>query len=234
MGALVHASLASQSRQIDLIRPPNLTVEEWSDAVDGRVMHLQVDMQQVSETWWIIGIYQHVAKPENALRRQRVLECLADIKQRADRAGFCLLILGDANAAPPNGRWFCPPHSPLHASDALMLEWAQHQGLTEVGRPRLVPTWRACLKRCSAVLDRAWYSPASLGIPKVHTRWAEVEAQLDHALIFVDLPSSRAGIGFAAACRDGWQEHQAPRLKVDMPQLHARRDQYTLALAEAI
>jgi hypothetical protein len=71
--------------------------------------------------------------------------------------------VGDANAAPKDGRWHCPSRSPLRTSDALTLQWARDQDLIEVPRPRMIPTWRANLKRCGAVLDRAWYHPASLG-----------------------------------------------------------------------
>ncbi len=38
---------------------------------------MRVDMQLVSKTWWIVGIYRHVAKPGDATRRRRLLKCLA-------------------------------------------------------------------------------------------------------------------------------------------------------------
>ena len=175
-----------------------------------------------------------MAKPENSQKRAHLLACLADIQKRASLSGHHLLILGDVNAAPENGRWHCPRHSRLHASDAHVIAWARQHGLTEVPRPRMIPTWRASLKRCSAVLDRAWYSPTTLGISKVHTRWADVATQFDHALIYVQLPSREAGTGFAGACRDGWRERPAPRLRVDMQLLKARRDEFALAVSEEI
>ncbi len=78
----------------------------------------------------------------------------------------------------------------------------------------MIPTLHS-LKRCSAVLDQAWYSPTTLGISKVNIRWADVAVQFDHALIYVQLPSSEAGTGFAGPCRDGWEERPAPRLQVE-------------------
>ncbi len=66
----------------------------------------------------------------------------------------------------------------------------------------------------------------------MNTRWADVAAQFDHALIYVQLPSREAGTGFAGACQDGWQERPAPRLLVDMQLLKARRDEYSLAVSE--
>jgi hypothetical protein len=165
-------------------------------------------------------------------KRDDPLACLADIRRQASLGGHHLLILGDANAAPENGRWHCPRHSRLHASDARVIAWAQQHGLTEVPRPRMIPTWRASLKRCSTKLDRTWFSPTTLGISKVNTRWADVAAQFDHALLYVQLPSRVAGTGFAGVCRDGWRERPAPRLRVDMQLLKARRDEFALAVTE--
>jgi len=187
-------------------------------------------MQLVSKTWWIVGIYQHVAKTGNATRRRLLLECLADIQCQARAKGYHFMVLGDANAAPEGGRWHCPVHSPLWASDALTNQWATDQGLTEAPRPRMIPTWRASLRKCSAVLDRVWFYPAGLGISKVFTKWADEVTSFDHALIFVKLPHSEAGTGFAGACRDGWQESAPPRLLVDMQLLKARRDELCRSL----
>ncbi len=63
---LVHASLVTKSHQVDHVRPPDIGDEERCEAMDERILHLEVDMNLVSKTWWIVGIYQHVAKPGNA------------------------------------------------------------------------------------------------------------------------------------------------------------------------
>ena len=198
------------------------------------MLHLQISRPTSAKTWWLVGIYQHVAKPTNVTRRQNLLRCLADIKQRADQAGHCLLILGDANAAPAGGRWRCPPHSRLHESDLHVTQWAAAAGLTEHPQPRLEPTWRASLRSCSATLDRVWSNQAATGTSTVYTRWAASAAQFDHALVFVDLPRASGGIGFAGACCDLRPDLGTPRCKVDVDLLGKKRDEYSSSVQKIL
>ncbi len=45
VGVLIHASLASKAHRVDIVRPPDINDAEWCEAVEGRILHLQVDMQ---------------------------------------------------------------------------------------------------------------------------------------------------------------------------------------------
>ena len=92
IGVLLHVSLASQVQRIQPARPKEISEAEWSEAVSGRLLHLQLVRPQVKATWWIVGIYQHVAKPENKSKRDRLLQCLANIKETAARNNYFLLI----------------------------------------------------------------------------------------------------------------------------------------------
>ncbi len=98
----------------------------------------------------------------------------------------------------------------------------------------MIPMWRASLRTCSAVLDRVWFYPAGLGISKVFSKWAEEATSFDHALIYIKIPHSEAGTGFAGACLDGWQESTPPRLLVDMQLLKTRRDEFSMAVREEV
>jgi hypothetical protein len=75
IGVLLHVSLASQVQRIQPARPQEISEAEWSEAVSGRLLHLQLVRPQVKATWWIVGIYQHVAKPENKSKRGCLLQC---------------------------------------------------------------------------------------------------------------------------------------------------------------
>jgi len=219
IGVLLHTSLAPRTQQIPIPRPPGIPNDEWEEAVGGRLFHLQIASPLTKATWWVVGIYQHVAKKDNALKRTRLLQCLAEITERAQRGQYYLLIIGDANAAPEGGRWHCHPRSPLHASDAETLAWAKKLGLRETPQLRRTPTWKACMCPSSAVLDRAWHHPATLQLKSIQVLWAESRMVVDHALVYVDLPLAQAGISYASACRGGEGDCRPSRVRADLTKL---------------
>jgi hypothetical protein len=82
IGVLIHASLESQVRLLPPVLPPDTPEKEWAEAVNGRLLHIQLERPQLT-TWWIVGIYQHVARPDNSTKRDRLLQCLTALKEEA-------------------------------------------------------------------------------------------------------------------------------------------------------
>jgi len=233
IGVLVHSSLASQAQQLQVLRPPDAPESEWEEAVSGRIFLLQIKKPFGNVTWWVVGIYQHVANAGNARKRTLLLRCLADIAERAQRENCYLLLIGDANAAPDGGRWHCRPRSSLYASDAEIIEWARKLVLRETPQIKLTPTWKACMRSCSAVLDRALHLPASLQLSSAHALWADRSA-VDHALVYVDLPLAQAGIGFAGACRGSERDNRSSRVRADLTKLVVSRDEWCAKVSQRL
>ena len=234
MGALIHASLALHAEQLKIDRPADVLEPHWRAAVDGRVLHLQIKRPLAPKVWWIVGIYQHVAKAANAEKRKILFRCLEDIRARAERDGCCLVVLGDVNAAPLGGRWRGERQAPPREPDVPTMRWASRQGLTEVQQRQVQPTWKASLRGSKAWLDRVWYYPVSLGISDLEVRWSKVDTLFDHALVMVRLPRVLAGVGFAGASREREFPRRPPRCKVDVPALKEKRDEWMALVQERL
>ena len=114
------------------------------------------------------------------------------------------------------------------------MEWARKLGLREAPQLKATPTWKACMRPCSAVLDRAWHLPASLKLSCTHTLWSAERTAVDHALVFVDLPLTHAGIGYAGACRGGEHDNRPSRVRADLTKLNACRDEWRLTVNQQL
>ena len=218
VGALIHSSLARHATKLEVVRPPGIASESWSEAVQGRILLLQLSRPELSCTWWFVGVYQHIASETNDPARHLLMLTLGHLKVLAAEGGHRLVIMGDANAAPQGGRWGYSPSSKVWAADQRMAEWVLGSGLREVCSEPLRATWRACLHPRKAVLDRAWVYPASLCVSPLSVNWAVEQTVFDHALILVNLPQAMAGVGYAGACRPLRVTQPIPRCRVNLRQ----------------
>ena len=200
-GALVHASAARYIRQMEVVCPPEIDGEQWSLAVPGRILHLELDHPDCERRVWFVGLNQHVAAVERVHARDMVLATLKHITTRAKDQGLRLVILGDANSAPEGGRWGYSQHSKTRAADLQMTAWLSQTPLREVSTSPLQATWKACLLPRKATLDRAWIFPENLPVSDLLVSWAGVQPVFDHAMILLRFPHNVAGMGFAGACR---------------------------------
>jgi len=57
---------------------------------------------------------------------------------------------------------------------------------------------------------------------------------LDHALIYIDLPQNLGGIGFAGACNDRWYARGWPRIRVDLCRLTEQKDTWALQVQQKL
>ena len=208
-GAMVHASAAKLIKQVSVPCPAGLDHSQWSLAVSGRILLLEMDNPEVEGLTWFVGVNQHVATNENLEARAMVLSTLAHLVDSVQRRGGRLILMGDANAAPEGGRWGYSLRSKTRAADQQMNSWLAQSPLKEVSCAPLRATWKACLLPKKAVLDRAWVLPAHLPASTLSVSWASEWPVFDHAMILLRLPSTVTGLGFAGACR---QLHLPPVL----------------------
>ena len=196
--------------------PPGQDRQEWSLAVDGRILHLELNRPEVEGRIWFVGLNQHVAANDRVHSRELVLSTLAHISTLARTSCVKLVILGDANAAPAGGRWGYSPTTKTLAADQRMSDWLAQTELHEISSTPLQPTWKACLLTKQATLDRAWVYPAELDVSTLLVKWAVAQPVFDHAMIMLQFPHTVAGMGFAGACRPFNQTVPAPRCRVNI------------------
>jgi ribonuclease HI len=216
IGAMVHVSAAKFITQLEVSCPPGLDQQEWALAVGGRILHLELNRPDADGRIWFVGLNQHVAANGRDQSREHVLSTLAHIANLAKTHGWKLVILGDANAAPPGGRWGYSYNTRTGAADKRMNDWQAHTELCEICSTPLQPTWKACLLPKKATLDRAWVYPVDLPVSKLLVKWAVAQPVFDHAMIMLQLPHTVAGLGFAAACRPLNPTIQAQRCRVNV------------------
>jgi hypothetical protein len=172
IGAMVHVSAAKFITQLEVSCPPGLDQQEWALAVGGRILHLELNRPDADGRIWFVGLNQHVAANGRDQSREHVLSTLAHIANLAKTHGWKLVILGDANAAPPGGRWGYSYNTRTGAADKRMNDWQAHTELCEICSTPLQPTWKACLLPKKATLDRAWVYPVDLPVSKLLVKWA--------------------------------------------------------------
>ena len=98
--------------RIQIAKLPDMDVEQWHLAVDGRILGLTLTRPGMSAQLQVIGVNQHVASDENAQLRGILLSTLAHTKEDMLGKGGPFVCLGDFNAAPEGGRWgYSGPHS---------------------------------------------------------------------------------------------------------------------------
>ena len=227
IGAVLHTSLARCVTKLEVICPPGLAQESWTQAVQGRIMLLQLSRPDQPSSVWFIGLYQHVASNANERARELVLLTLGHLRMLAAAGGHRLVLVGDVNSAPRGGRWGYSPRSRVLAADKQMEEWAVASEMCEIFSSPLQATWRACLHPRKAVLDRAWVHPPDLQVSSLSVHWAAEKTIFDHAMILVSMPQAVAGIGYAGACRPLRQSLAASRCRVDLRRWKERLEEWT-------
>jgi hypothetical protein len=109
IGAMVHCSLASHMTDCVIQHPnasrPEVSPQDWAEATDGRIQCLKVSLPGSPYTWQFIGVYQHVARSANRKARSLICSTLNAVVSAALVENHQVVILGDLNAAPPEGRW---------------------------------------------------------------------------------------------------------------------------------
>ena len=215
-GAMVHVSAAKFIKQLEVPCPPGLDPQEWSLAVDGRILHLELDRPEAGGRIWYVGLNQHVAANDKTLPRELVLSTLAHITSLAQMQNLRLVIIGDANAAPAGGRWGYSHNTKTGVADQRMCEWLTSTLLREIHSVPLQPTWKACLLSKKATLDRAWIYPPDLPVSSLQVKWERSLPVFDHAMIMLQLSHTVAGLGFAGACRPLNHSIPLPRCRVNV------------------
>ena len=215
-GALVHASAARYIKQLEVVCPPGMELEQWSSAVSGRILHLEFTHPDSERPVWFVGLNQHVAAEGRAQARETVLATLRHITLQARDQGLRLVILGDANAAPDGCRWGYSQQSKTRAADLHTTAWLSQTPLREVPITPPQATWKACLLPRKATLDRAWIFPDNLPVSNLLVQWEAAQPVFDHAMIMLRLPHTVAGMGFAGACRPLHPMVSAPRCRINL------------------
>ena len=203
MGAIIHCSLDQYIKKLDLPCPPEANNSIWSRAVEGRLMQLEICRPEFRRPWRYIGIYQHVARraPKYDSGEDLVRRTLTCILQEAKADTHQVLLLGDVNSAPLDGRWGYSYLSPvLQQVDLEMTRWIAAAGLVELTSNPRQATWRPNLQHKRAILDRAFVYPNEAQTARLQVSWCKSSTMFDHAIILVTLPPSTAGFGFAGAC----------------------------------
>jgi len=232
VGALVHASLLPCISPLPLPQPAGVDLAKWTRAVQGRILILQCKPGDTPQIWWFVGIYQHALHGSTSEMQMLFLRALSHLSEVAASQQVRLILLGDANAAPPNGRWAYSPRSTTFAFDEEVTTWASASGLTEAFQlAPCKPTWKACLGPRRAILDRVWFSPASSPVSRTQVHWiADVDAEtFDHAVITVCIPKSHCRPGYASQVPVG-PPVTPGRAKIDNSVFHMRKDAWAAAL----
>jgi hypothetical protein len=107
-------------------------------------------------------------------------------------------------------------------------------GLSGIQQAHARPTWRGCVRNCSAVLDRAWCHSAILDPDSLCSRWLDSGYNLDHALIYLDITQRLGCIGFAGACSVNWGASGRPRIRVDLRRLTERRYEWAFQVQQRL
>ena len=218
-GAMVHVSAVKHIQHLELTCPPHLDKENWSKAVKGRILLLELARPETDGAIWFVGLNQHVASSSNFHAREMVLATIEHLALEIQTRGGRLVVLGDVNAAPEGGRWGYSRYTKTRMADAQTDKWFSRTGLREIASIPLKATWKACLLPRKATLDRAWVYPADLSISDLHVQWPDDQPVFDHAMIMLSLPHTVAGMGFAGACRPLHQPTSVPRCRVNIKML---------------
>ena len=214
IGAVIHCSLASH--MTDCIIPHSGGSDRVA-AIEGRILDIKISRPESPHTWHFIGVYQHVARSENKLARIRLRESLQNIIQQAREDRHQVVILGDFNAAPPNGRWGYSRWSTVFKEDGLMEDWVRSLALTEISHPiRPRPTWKSSAGMQTAILDRIFVSLADSRSMELSVYWCQPLIVFDHALLLLRIHQSLVGSGYAGACRPDRVIPSRPRCQVDL------------------
>ena len=232
MGVVVHCSLAKHVRTLDLPGPEGGDPAEWSQAVAGRILPLQLSREGCPHTWQLVGVYQHVAAASNAQSRAHVLATMGALLTRAERVGHRVVLIGDMNSAPEGGRWKYKPSVRFSRFDREMNEWVLSHACREIAGSTLKHTWAMRHGAQRAALDRAFIYPAHESTSRLTVNWHQ--AVFDHAMITVRLPHHTAGIGYAGACRPVMTGSRAPRCRVDLKKWKTRRDEWMQLLKQSL
>jgi exonuclease III len=132
VGAMIHCSLAKHVTDSAIQPPVGLDQTVWENAVDGRILQIKVSRQGFPLTWHFIGVYQQVAKSVNRTARTQVRNTLQESLTKARQDGHNVLIMGDFNAAPPDGCWGYATGSDTVQEDYTMETWIRDADRTEV------------------------------------------------------------------------------------------------------
>jgi exonuclease III len=171
IGAVMHCSLASHMTDCIV---PHSGGSECAAAIDGRILNIKVSRPESPHTWHLIGVYQHVARSENKQARISLRESLHSIIKQAREDRNQVVILGDFNAAPPNGRWGYSKWSTAFKEDILMEDWVRTSVLTEISyHEGLSPTWKSSAGMQTAILDRIFVSPANSRSMELSVHWCQ-------------------------------------------------------------
>ena len=127
IGAVVHCSLANY--MIDCVVPDPGGID-GAAAVDGRILHLKITRPETPHTWHFVGVYQHVARSTNIGARNLLRATLHGIIDQASKDTQPVVILGDFNSAPPQGRWGYSRWSATFKEDSLRETWVHASALT--------------------------------------------------------------------------------------------------------
>ena len=114
--------------------------------------------------------------------------------------GHRIAILGDFNAAPPEGRWGYSKWSATVREDRTMTDWVNKSNLIEVlqrGKP--TSTWKPSEGPQSAALDRVFVSRDELPQLELSVHWHCPLIVFDHAVLVLRIKDFLIGTGFAGA-----------------------------------
>ena len=112
--AVIHCPFANRMTDCLVHYPATGTSEprqqEGNAAIEGRIQGIKITSLESSLTWQFVGVYpsQYVAASTNRTARPAsaaVLTALDNLVSKAREDGHRIAILGDFNAALPEGRW---------------------------------------------------------------------------------------------------------------------------------
>ena len=232
IGVVIHCSLAAHTTVIKAVCPTGADQEAWSQAIPGRFLHLQVSRPDLSFTWHLVGVYQHVAERANVAARALICDTLQRVLTDSKTNGnHRTMMIGDTNSAPKKGRWGYSSTSYTKQADRIMDEWVARCNLREILSVPLQPTWRANHFRTKAALDRIFLSHDDIPSSQLLMDWNDHHIS-DHAMITIQLPSTIAGIGYAGACRP--DSHTSPQGRVNLQKWRERLDEWKQLLQSNI
>ena len=130
--SLIHCSLAKHITDCAITPPHHVNKTDWDAAVAGRILRLQITRPGVQSAWEFIGVYQHVAKSANRTARSLLRETLGAALQVAKQENKRVMLIGDFNAAPIDGRWGYAKCSCAAKEDSAMNGWVREACLIEI------------------------------------------------------------------------------------------------------
>jgi len=224
IAAVIHCSLAKSITLEEARCPVGMEQDSWQQAISGRILHLMLARQQCPHTWHLLGVYQHVASPDNTELRNQLLSSLTDIMNAAKAEQHKILLIGDVNAAPIGGRWGYSVSSKLKTIDADFDRWVSAQQCREIMSTKPRATWKAYHSTHRAILDRVFIYPENETSSPTSIDWNRTV--FDHALIYTRLPKSSAGPGYAGASDPNYANLCKPRCRIDLQKWNRCRDEW--------